>query len=106
MMILIMMMIIMMMVIMMMIMKMIMMMIMLRIIMIMMMTRELMALKRVSGVRGEVSHGLVLSPEEAGQLPLSLYIMSDCYLGLDQQYTLPLLVEESQGHEVFISDEE
>ena len=88
------------------IMKMIMMMIMLRIIMIMMMTRELMALKRVSGVRGEVSHGLVLSPEEAGQLPLSLYIMSDCYLGLDQQYTLPLLVEESQGHEVFISDEE
>lgn len=69
-------------------------------------TRELMALKRVSGVRGSVSHSLVLSPEEAGRVPLSLYVMSDSYLGLDQQYTLPLHVEESEGPEIFYSDAE
>ena len=68
-------------------------------------TRELLALKRVGGVRGSVTHSLVLVPEEVGKVQLSLYLMSDCYLGLDQQYTLPLDVEEA-GEEIFYSDEE
>ena len=32
-----------------------------------------------------------------------LYVMSDCYLGLDQQFSLPLLVEPA-GEEIFYSD--
>ena len=43
-------------------------------------TRELLALKRVGGVRGSVTHGLVLTLEEEGRHDLCLYIMSDCYL--------------------------
>ena len=53
-------------------------------------TRELVALKRVGGVRGSVKHSLVLSPDQAGRLDYALYVMSDCYLGLDQQFSLPL----------------
>ena len=68
-------------------------------------TRELVALKRVGGVRGRVRHSLVVSPERVGRLGLSLYVMSDCYLGLDHQFALPLLVEEA-GEEIFYSDEE
>ena len=56
-------------------------------------------------VRGRVRHSLVVSPERVGRLGLSLYVMSDCYLGLDQQFALPLLVEEA-GEEIFYSDEE
>ena len=69
-------------------------------------TRELLALKRVGGVRGAASHALVLTPERAGRLELSLYLMSDCYLGLDQQYSIPLLVEQSEGEEIYYSDQE
>ena len=69
-------------------------------------TRELLALKRVAGVRGSVTHSLVLTMEEEGKVDLCLYIMSDCYKGLDQQYTLPLAVEQSDGPEIFYSDEE
>ena len=36
-------------------------------------TRELLALKRVGGVRGSVTHSLVLVPEEVGKVQLSLY---------------------------------
>ena len=59
----------------------------------------------VGGLRGRVRHSLVVSPERVGRLGLSLYVMSDCYLGLDQQFALPLLVEEA-GEEIFYSDEE
>ena len=68
-------------------------------------TRELVALKRVGGVRSSVKHSLVLSPDQAGRLDLALYIMSDCYLGLDQQFSLPLQVEPA-GEEIFYSDED
>ena len=36
-------------------------------------TRELLALKRVGGVRGSVTHSLVLVPKEVGKVQLSLY---------------------------------
>ena len=68
-------------------------------------TRELLALKRVGGVRGRVKHSLVLSPDQAGRQDCVLYVMSDCYLGLDQQFSLPLLVEPA-GEEIFYSDED
>ena len=69
-------------------------------------TRELLALKRVGGVRGRVRHSLVVSPDQAGRLDLALYVMSDCYLGLDQQFSLPLQVEPRTGEEIFYSDED
>ena len=56
-------------------------------------------------ILGTVSHNLVLTPENVGKTQLSFYIMSDCYMGLDQQYTIPLDVEEA-GEEIFYSDEE
>ena len=67
-------------------------------------TRELLALKRVGGVRGKVVHNLVISPERTGSLDLAVYVMSDCYLGLDQKFSLPLTVEA--GEEIFYSDGE
>ena len=55
-------------------------------------------------MRGKVVHNLVISPERTGSLDLAVYVMSDCYLGLDQQFSLPLTVEA--GEEIFYSDEE
>ena len=57
-------------------------------------------------MRSSVKHSLVLSPERAGRLDYSLYVMSDCYLGLDQQFSLPLQVEPRTGEEIFYSDED
>lgn len=55
--------------------------------------RELIALKRVSYVR---SHHVVsisfYTPEVPGRYIYTLYLMSDCYLGLDQQYDIHLNV--------------
>ena len=68
-------------------------------------TRELLALKRVGGVRDRVKHSLVLSPDQVGRQDLVLYVMSDCYLGLDQQFSLPLQVEPAE-EEIFYSDED
>ncbi|KAB0348345.1 hypothetical protein FD754_013202 [Muntiacus muntjak] len=55
--------------------------------------RELIALKRVGYVR---SHHVVsisfYTPEVPGRYIYTLYLMSDCYLGLDQQYDIHLHV--------------
>lgn len=55
--------------------------------------RELIALKRVGYVR---SHHMVsisfYTPEVPGRYIYTLYFMSDCYLGLDQQYDIHLHV--------------
>ena len=67
-------------------------------------TRELYALKRVGAVRGSTTFNLVLSPTELGRMFFTLYVMSDSYQGLDQQYQLPLQVE--QGEDVYYSEEE
>ena len=52
---------------------------------------ELLALKRVGGIKGcgRASLALSASSEPCHKL-LSLYLISDCYFGLDQQYELPL----------------
>lgn len=59
-------------------------------------TGELLALKRLGGLRGrETRVGLsFFTPEEAGEFVHTLYVISDCYLGLDQQYDFALVVTE------------
>lgn len=52
---------------------------------------ELLALKRVPPVRGRATHTLSFkTPDQPGRAVLTLYVMSDSYLGLDQQYDIPL----------------
>ena len=67
--------------------------------------KELCALKRVGAVRGNGRQSLVITPERPGRQIFTLYVMSDSYLGLDQQYDIPLLVE-GDASEIFYSDEE
>ena len=71
-----------------------------------MLCRELVALKRIGPVRGSSKFSLVLCPEEEGEVDYSVYVMSDSYMGLDQQYTLPLTVQPAPQGEIFYSDEE
>ena len=66
--------------------------------------KELCALKRVGSVRGSTRQSLVITPEQPGRYVYTLYVMSDGYLGLDQQYNIPLEVE-GDG-DIFYSDEE
>ena len=52
-------------------------------------SNELLALKRLGFIRGRTRTSLAFSsPEEPCQLIYSLYLISDCYLGLDQQVEL------------------
>ncbi|KAK7108639.1 hypothetical protein V1264_016337 [Littorina saxatilis] len=54
-------------------------------------SREVIALKRVNNIRGRTTSTLALfTPETTGRVIYTLYLMSDCYLGLDQQYDLCL----------------
>ncbi|XP_073933923.1 activating signal cointegrator 1 complex subunit 3 isoform X2 [Castor canadensis] len=58
--------------------------------------RELIALKRIGYVRSH--HEVSLSfytPEIPGRYIFTLYLMSDCYLGLDQQYDIYLNVTQA-----------
>jgi len=51
--------------------------------------RELCALKRVGPVRGRSTQQLSFAvPETVGKVIYTLYVMSDSYLGLDQQYDI------------------
>jgi len=55
----------------------------------------MLALKRVNSVRGARDSKQKLTfwtPEEPGRVILTLYVMSDTYLSLDQQYDLHLEV--------------
>ncbi|XP_059556832.1 activating signal cointegrator 1 complex subunit 3 isoform X2 [Myotis daubentonii] len=55
--------------------------------------RELIALKRVGYVRNHhVASISFYTPEAPGRYIYTLYFMSDCYLGLDQQYDIHLNV--------------
>ncbi|KAH3727105.1 hypothetical protein DPMN_053030 [Dreissena polymorpha] len=57
--------------------------------------KELVALKRVPYIRGNSSVQLSLfMPEKPGRVIYTVYLMSDSYLGLDQQYDLHLEVTE------------
>lgn len=58
---------------------------------------ELLGLKRASVYKGRAStqHQVTFfTPEKAGRVVYTLYIMSDAYLGLDQQYDICLDVVE------------
>nr|XP_053644065.1 activating signal cointegrator 1 complex subunit 3-like isoform X1 [Cherax quadricarinatus] len=57
---------------------------------------ELLALKRVPPVRGSSTYLLSFrTPDIPGSAVLTLYVMSDSYLGLDQQYDIPLKIIEA-----------
>lgn len=59
-------------------------------------TGELMALKRVGHVRKTNRVPLSFyTPEEPGRRLYTVYLMSDSYLGMDQQYDVPLEVIEA-----------
>ena len=72
--------------------------------------RELLALKRVGPIRGSTNANVVLVPEGSGDQDLCIYLLSDAYLGLDQQYDMHLHVEEEEVREgeelIYYSDEE
>ena len=52
---------------------------------------ELLALKRIGRIRGRTQSSLAFpAPDEPSRKILTLYLMSDCYLGLDQQFDLSL----------------
>ena len=54
-------------------------------------SRELLALKRIGFIRGRTRSSLAFSaPEEPCRKIYTLYLISDCYLGLDQQFDLSL----------------
>ncbi|XP_078001399.1 activating signal cointegrator 1 complex subunit 3-like [Glandiceps talaboti] len=58
--------------------------------------KELLALKRVGRVYGRSSSTLAFStPENTGRVIYTVYLMSDSYMGLDQQYDVCLNVIEA-----------
>lgn len=53
--------------------------------------REVLALKRIGFAYGRHSYQLVFfTPENVGRVIYNLFLMSDSYLGLDQQYEVCL----------------
>ena len=67
-------------------------------------TREVIALKRISYIRNHSTAQLAFyTPETEGRVIYTLYVMSDSYLGLDQQYDIclevaPASLEAQVGH--------
>lgn len=58
--------------------------------------RELVAVKRVGFVRTHHEASIsFFTPEAPGRYIFTLYLMSDCYLGLDQQYDIFLNVTKA-----------
>lgn len=54
------------------------------------------ALKRVNLVRSQKVVLEFLAPDEAGDYSLTLFCMSDCYLGCDQEYTINISVAQGE----------
>lgn len=55
--------------------------------------KELIALKRTGSMRATCRHHLTFrAPQEVGRVVYTLYLLSDSYLGLDQQYSIHLEV--------------
>lgn len=54
--------------------------------------RELWALKRVSGINNQQRYHQLqfTTPDSLGLMKLTFYLISDCYIGLDQQYSICL----------------
>eukprot|EP00934_Nitzschia_sp_Nitz4_P003078 Nitzschia sp. Nitz4//scaffold4_size323378//60170//66898//NITZ4_000629-RA/size323378-snap-gene-0.405-mRNA-1//1//CDS//3329553306//3068//frame0 len=65
-------------------------------------TNTLHALKRVNLIKKQKVVLEFLAPEEAGDYNLTLFCMSDSYLGCDQEYTVPISVAMGEDE----SDEE
>ena len=58
---------------------------------------EVLALKRLPPVSGRAHASLAFTaPETKGAHELQMYLMSSCYLGLDQQYAIPVVVVQEQ----------
>ncbi|XP_041463235.1 activating signal cointegrator 1 complex subunit 3-like [Lytechinus variegatus] len=58
--------------------------------------KDLLAMKRLGFVRGRsVVQLSFYTPERLGRVIYSLYLMSDCYIGIDQQYSVCLDVIEA-----------
>lgn len=58
--------------------------------------KELIALKRTGSMRATCRHHLTFrAPQEVGRVVYTLYLLSDSYLGLDQQYSLCLNVQQA-----------
>jgi pre-mRNA-splicing helicase BRR2 len=55
-------------------------------------TNSLLSLKRVNLQRSQKVKLEFMAPEEAGDYNLTIYCMSDSYLGCDQEYSVPLSV--------------
>lgn len=69
-------------------------------------TNTLYSLKRVNlHLKQKVSLEF-LAPEEAGDYNLTLFVMSDSYLGCDQEYSVPLSVAVGDDEEESESEEE
>ena len=62
-------------------------------------TNTLHALKRVNLLQRQKAILEFLAPEEAGDYNLTLFCMSDSYLGCDQEYTVPLSVAVGEDDE-------
>lgn len=66
---------------------------------------ELLALKRIGNVRSSTRTSLSFyTPETEGRKIYTLYLLSDCYLGLDQQYDLYFEIVESNISSQFITE--
>merc|ERR1719510_1295595 len=61
--------------------------------------QDILAMKRVSIIRGNSTQQLNFwTPEDEGRVILTLYVMSDSYIGLDQQYDINLEVVKHKKH--------
>ncbi|XP_031554350.1 activating signal cointegrator 1 complex subunit 3-like [Actinia tenebrosa] len=66
---------------------------------------ELLALKRIGNIRSSTRATLSFyTPEIEGRKIYTLYLISDCYLGLDQQYDLYFEIVESSIVSQFITE--
>lgn len=56
---------------------------------------------------GGSRHSVTITPDRPGRRIYTVYVMSDSYLGIDQQYDVPLEVSgDADADEIFYSDEE
>jgi len=67
-------------------------------------TNSLLSLKRVNLVQKQKIKLEFIAPEEAGDYNLTLFCMSDSYLGCDQEYSVPLSVAVGESDDEDDSD--
>ena len=67
---------------------------------------SLLSIKRVNLVKSQKVKLQFLAPEEAGDYNLKLYLISDSYMGCDQEFDLPLSVAAGDDEDDDDDDEE